>query len=123
MVRGIADAPHIGQIIVWRYEDYASLFKPITQALVGAQAASHLMPSERRINRGLSAAAVADVLHRQADAAIDLPATVARYMLSVDHGYPAFDAFTQEEHAASETAYASQIERIAGLPGVMVLRP
>ena len=123
MIKDIADAPHIRQIIVWRYEDYASLFKPIMQALVGAQAASHLMPAERRINRGLSAAAVADVLHRQRHGAIDLPATEARSMLSVDHGYPAFDAFTAEEHAASEAAYAAQIERIAALPGVTVLRP
>ncbi|WP_108817008.1 hypothetical protein [Loktanella sp. Alg231-35] len=123
MIRDMVDAPNIGHITVWRYEDYASLFEPITQALVGTQAASHLMPSERRINRGLSSAAVAEVLHRRGDSTIDLPATVARQMLSVDHGYPAFDAFTPAEHAASEVAYTAQIEGIAALPDVTVLRP
>lgn len=123
MIKSIHDAPNIAEITVWRYEDYAALFTQITTALVGAEVAGHLMPSERRINRGLSSAAVAEVLHRHADTTIDLPASVARHMLSVDDGYPAFDAFSPQIHEASEIAYAAQLDRIASLPRVTVLRP
>ncbi|WP_333715028.1 hypothetical protein [Yoonia sp.] len=123
LVQDLRTTKGIGQITVWRYEDYRVLFPRIVAAMLGEVAARHVPVVDRPINTGLSAAAVAEVLHRGDTA--DLPdiARRARALLPVADGYPPFDAFTPEDHAKSEQHYANQVAAIGMIPGVTLLRP
>jgi len=121
LVRRIRAAPGVGEVTVWRHEDYRVLFPQIVAALVGAQAARHVPTVDRPINAGLSAPAVAEVLHRAADGDVTDLAKRARSLLPIADGYPPFDAFTPREHAISDRHYAAQVAAIAAMPGVTLL--
>lgn len=112
-----------GRITVWCYEDYAAHFPALMAAMLGADRADLACPIDQRIHVSLSAAAVAEVLHRhQGDATADL-ALIARRLLPVAAGYPRFDGFTAADHAAADTAYAAQIAAIAAIKDVTMLAP
>ena len=119
-IRAVKD---VGRVVVWRYEDYIPLFQTIVGELVGAERA-HLVPEvQRKINAGLSAAAVAEILHRSEHDPIEKLGFAARGMLPVQAGFPAFDGYSAEEHALSEAVYGKQCEAIANLDGVTMLTP
>ena len=123
LVKRIRGAKGVGRLTVWRYEDYAALFPQIVSGLVGDELAPHVQPVDRKINSGLSAAAVAEVLHRSQHDPIEKHGVLARKMLSVQAGYPPFDAYSAEEHDRSDAVYASQIAAISKIKGVTLLRP
>ena len=116
-------AKGVGRVFVWRYEDYVPLFPKIMAELVG-QDHAHLVPMiPRKVNVGLSAAAVAEVLHRTAHDPVERIGMRARNMLPVGAGYPAFDAFSAQEHAASDAVYSGQLAQIGAMEGVTLWRP
>lgn len=123
LVKRIRAAKGVGHVYVWRYEDYIPLFPEIMAALVGQEQAHLVSVIPRKVNIGLSAAAVAEVLHRNAYDPIERIAMRARNMLPVDGGYPPFDAFDTADHAASDMVYAAQLDRIAAMKGVTLMRP
>lgn len=123
VVGRIRAARGVGRVTVWRYEDYAVLFPQIVAGLVGADKAHHVQMVERSINPGLSAAAVAEVLHRSVHGDIDRIGFLARKLLPVQAGYPPFDGYTADEHARSDAAYAAQIAAISAMDDVTFLRP
>lgn len=112
----------VGRVFVWRYEDYADVFPQIVAALAGS-AAHHIPHVQRRINAGLSSAAAAEVLHRNAQAPDAKAGYLARKMLPVRPDFPAFDGFLPEDHALSEVAYQTQMDAIAAMAGVTILQP
>lgn len=123
LVARIRATKGIGAVTVWRYEDYAALFPRILCAMLGEGPARHVPRVDRPINAGLSAPAVAEVLHRAAAEVTPGLARQLRGLLPVEEGYPPFDAFTPEEHAMSDAHYAEQVMQIAAMPGVTFLRP
>lgn len=123
LARGLAETHGVKDITVWRYEDYRALFPHIVTALIGNEAAPAVTPHDRQINKGLSMQAVAEVLHRANDAEIDVPASVARHLLSTDMGFAPFDAFAPDDHAASAAEYAVQWAAMADIPKVTRLSP
>lgn len=123
LVQDLRTTKGVGQITVWRYEDYRALFPRIVAAMLGEAAARHVPVVDRPINTGLSAAAVAEVLHRGETPDLPEIARRVRALLPVEDGYSRFDAFTPEEHAMSEQHYAAQVAAIARIPGVTLLRP
>lgn len=125
LVRRVRGARGVGQVTVWRYEDYAALFDRIVAGLVGPEHAHHVQFVARNVNPGLSATAVAEVLHRHA-CGQDLPknfGAIARTILPLEAGFPRFDAYTPDEHARGDAVYAAQIDAIDALDGVTLLRP
>ncbi len=123
LVARIRATPGVGKVTVWRHEDYNALFGRIVAAMLGEGPARHVPEVNRAINAGLSAAAVAEILHRSEVSDQPAIARRARMLLPVEAGYPPFDAFTAEEHAASDQRYAAQIAAIAAMPDVTLLRP
>jgi hypothetical protein len=110
----------VGCITVWRFEDYVPLFPKIVAALVGAQAGACVPQVRRKINVGLSAAAVENLLQHTAPP----DSTVGhklRGTMPVKEGQPAFDGFTAAEHAASAVVYANQIAAISAMKDVTVM--
>lgn len=123
LVSRLRAARGVGAVTVWRYEDYGTLFPQIIAGLVGQDAAASVTPPRRRVNRGLSAAAVAQVLEQAGDVTGENSARAARKALPVEDGHPPFDGFSEKEHAISDAAYARQIAAIAQMDGVNLLRP
>ena len=123
LVRRIRAVPGVGQLVVWRYEDYHAVFPQIVAGLVGDEQAPLVADLGRSFNRGLSATAVAEVLHRGATDGIATTANAARDLLPVEAGYPPFDAFTPAEHAMSDARYGAQVDAIAAMEGVTLLQP
>ncbi|WP_322890545.1 MULTISPECIES: hypothetical protein [unclassified Yoonia] len=123
LVARLRAAPGVGQLVVWCFEDYAAHFPAICAALLGPAAAGLVQPIDRYIHRSLSAAAVAEVLHRHGSAGLADLGMAARRVLPVEEGYPAFDGFSPAEHAAGDAAYRTQIAAIAAIPEVTLLDP
>lgn len=123
LVTRLRAAKGVGRLTVWRHEDYARVFPQITAGLVGAEFAHHVVPINRRVNAGLSSAAVAEVLHRTAEGPVEKIGFTARKLLPVSEGYLPFDGFLPQEHATGDAAYAAQIAGIAALEGVTLLQP
>ena len=122
LVLRLRAAPGVGQITLWRQEDYGTLFPRIVAGLAG-EAAPHVTPVARYVHRSLSAPMVAEILHRGLPMS-DMPASQnLRRMLSVEAGYPPFDGYDTATHAAGDAAYAAQIAAIAQMDGVTLLRP
>jgi hypothetical protein len=113
----------IGRVVVWRYEDYATLFPTICAQMLGEGPGALVPPLAQRIHTSLTATAVAEVLHRANSGDTGPTMTDARRLLSAEMGFPRFDGFTAAEHQASEAAYTDQVARIAATPGVTLLRP
>ncbi|MDX8354102.1 hypothetical protein [Cognatiyoonia sp. IB215182] len=123
LVARLRAAEGVGQVTVWRYEDYATLFPRICSALVGARAASLVRPLDRRIHEGLSAEAVSETLARHAKDQTEKLGFAMRKTMPVGPDHPRFDGFGPDDHAAGDAAYAHQIAGIRELSGVTFLDP
>ncbi len=123
LVLRLRAAPGIGQLVVWCHEDYATHFPAICAGLLGTEAAQLVRPLDRHVHRSLSAAAVAEVLHRHAMGEKDDLGQAARRLLPVEDGYPPFDGFSPAYHAAGDTAYRAQVVAIGAIRGVTLLDP
>ncbi len=113
----------VGRLVVWCYEDYATHFNAICAGLLGPAAAALVRPIAHHIHRSLSAAAVAEILHRHALGGSGDLGVGLRGLLPVEDGYPPFDGFTRAEHAAGDASYRAQIAAIGAMPGVTLLDP
>lgn len=118
LVARIKNTPGVRSLTVWRYEDYTALFPRITQDMTGAKIA----PRKERVHPGLSQDAVARILMRYADGKGRNAAIRARDMFPAGPDHRAFDAFDAEEHDAAATQYAAQINQIAAMGDVTLLK-
>ena len=123
LVSRLRAARGIGRVTVWRYEEYGDVFAQIITGLVGQEAAPLVAPRPRHINRGLSAAAVAQVLAQAQSGVVEDSAKMARKALPIEDGHAPFDGFSHQEHAIGDAAYGRQIAAIAQMDGVTLLRP
>ncbi len=121
LVAGLRAAQGVGAVTVWQYEDYGAIFPKIVAGLVGKGAAHCVVPRPRRINRGLSAAAVQHVLDADSTTEEKI-ARAARQMMPIEDGYAPFDGFAAEEHAIADAIYARQLAAIAQMQGVDLLQ-
>lgn len=112
-------APGVRQVTVWRYEDYPQVFGQIIAGLVGKDKAPLVSRVKRRINPGLSAAAVAALLAGQGD---EKHGYALRDQYAVTDGHAPFDGFADQLHTTSAADYARQIAAIAAMDDVTLLR-
>ena len=115
-------APGVGRLIVWRQEDYASVFNQIKQLMLG-DAAPLVSPDPKRVHQGLSADAVLDVQIRHAAGERGTLVQDARAAYPKGPAHPGFDLFLPEQHAAAQVRYDHQIAQIADMQGVTLLQP
>ncbi len=123
LVRRLRRARGVNRLTVWRYEDYQPLFPQICAGLVGEDESRLVRPLPRRIHVGLSSRAVAEVLQKSDETAVERVANLARKHFPVSAEAPAFDGFDADQHAVAARAYAAQAKAIEGLAGVTFLRP
>ena len=112
----------IRRLTIWRYEDYHDLFDPIMGALLGPDA-PRVRPIDRLVNGGLSAAAVQFTLDHHAEGVDGPLVQLARDTHPVGPDSPPHDGFDAEERALSLAFYDQQVEIIAQMDGVTLLRP
>ncbi|WP_341368314.1 hypothetical protein [Yoonia sp. BS5-3] len=122
LVTRLRGAKGVGQLTVWRHEDYADVFTQICAGLVGPDRAQIVAPLPRRIHEGLSAAAVTETLQRHAAGEGDKAGFAMRKMWPVGPAHPSFDGFDSDEHARAAAAYAAQTAAIAGMEDVTFLK-
>lgn len=122
LVMRLRGAEGLRNLVVWRHEDYAAMFPAICAAMVGPDNAHLVTPLPRRIHEGLSAMAVTETLQRHAQGEIEKTGFSMRKMWPVGPDQPTFDGFDAEEHVIGDAAYAAQVDAIAGLSGVTLLK-
>jgi hypothetical protein len=105
----------IRSIIVWPFEDYEPLYSRILSLMLGATAASRINWSPDTVNEGLSKATVSRLL-----AGDDHPMRGSE--LSDSEEQIKFDIYNGTEHAKSGMFYADQLEEIAAMRHVHLLR-
>ena len=116
ILRRLRGTPGVNRLTVWRHEDYADVFRPICQTLLG-DCNVPVTPVAEVVHGGLSQEAVRRTLAGNSDAA------TARAACPVGPEDPPFDAFTPEERDLSRDFYAAQVADVAAIPGVDLLRP
>lgn len=119
VVRRLRATPGVNRLTVWRYEDYIPLFPQISERLLG-DCGIPIAPLPDAVHGGLSCAAVANVLAAGPDG--DLNPVAARQAWPVGPGNPPYNAFAAEEVALSRAFYAAQVDEIAAMDGVDLLR-
>lgn len=116
--------PQVGKVTVWRYEDYAQVFRLVCRRMLRWRIGGQMNPLPTRVHEGLSAQAVAQYFDWRAagQETLDLGAR-ARAAHPVSQGCDKFRLFDAAQMAASDHAYARQIARIDAMEGVTLLRP
>jgi len=119
LARRIAKTPGLRRLVVWRYEDYGTLFDRIAAEMLGAHGL--VSPVAGKVHQGLSARAVA-AMHDWADAGeTGQLAILARETYPISETSPAFAAYT--DTTASAALYLEQQAKIARIPNVQFLMP
>ncbi|MDO5529701.1 MAG: hypothetical protein Q4F71_09885 [Paracoccus sp. (in: a-proteobacteria)] len=121
----IAAMPSVTRVIVWRYEDYRALRPEICARMLRPELAG-LVPDPAPNNTGMSQAAY-ELYTKRALEDIEAPLKdlVKEAMRALPRGpdRPGLRLLDDETYARSAAHYAAEIERIAQIPGVELLRP
>lgn len=121
LIARLKSATGVKSITIWRYEDYRDLFHQVTALMTGVPGA--VLPIEGRSHRGLSQRAVDEVMRLATKPKQKGLGQAARSEFPVSDENPPFRPLSDEEHAQARADYRVQIEQIAGLDGVRLLRP
>lgn len=125
LARRLLAVPGVRRLTVWRYEDYAALRPQILQAMIGRRAAQRVAPAQM-VNPGISQAAydafVAAALEDSDTPTRTLLAAACRRFPKAE-GVAPMRILAPELHAESQHRYASDMDDLAGLDRVRLLRP
>ena len=118
LVARLRAIPNLGEIIVWRFEEYRWRFYKATAAMMGPDADIRIAPIPNKVHIGPSEAAVDYILSQgQADCVDE-----ARARFPVSDANPAFAPFDAAQIGAATEAYDAQIAQIDQMGGVTILR-
>ena len=123
LVRSIAALPFQGDLVVWRYEDYAVKRDEVIDLMAGQPLAGRLSYPKKAINQGLSAEAIKDVLTAAARGEADRRRAhrARRAFPKGQTGTSRFDPWSGAERAAAAAEYQAELERLAQLPNLRLL--
>lgn len=119
----IAEIPDLGRFVVWRYEDYQTLWPRLMAEMLGAKAATGLAPYPHRPNPGMSQRAVKEILTTYADHPKRISGAKLRSEYPIDAANPKFELYDKSEQAVADAAYAAQVEHLTRTPGITFLTP
>ncbi len=127
LVMRLKAVPGVGQIVLWRYEDYARLGTPIAGELLGDESFADLF--SQFADRPLTGVSAAALEHAAALVAatpgLELKQAIKRAMMRFPKSrrYPALDPFTPFVQKRSRRLYRSDWVLLQSLPGVTCLLP
>lgn len=111
----------VGEVFVWRQEDYAENPRPVYRRLLRWRTGGQVKTIEHRVHQGLSAAAVRSTLQRAVDGETGGIAGHARHAFPVNEQNKPFKLYAASTYVAAEKIYADQMARISAMDGVTVL--
>ena len=120
-VARIRATPGIGDIVVWRQEDYAENPRPVLRKLLQWRAGGKVKLIKERVQQGLSSAAVRLTLQQAADGATGRIASQARQQFPINETNEPFKLYASSTLAQAEQIYADQVAQIAAMDGVQLL--
>lgn len=123
LVKRIRALPGVDMLVVWRYEDYCSVFSSICAHLIGDERQIIVRPIKRVVHPSLSSPAVEEILRRHSSQQVKSPSLSTGKLFPVEEGHPPFDGFSRDVHHTIDEVYRSQVISIAVTPGVTLLTP
>lgn len=120
-VARIRATPGLGDIFVWRQEDYAQNPRPVMRRMLRWRTGAKLEITEQLVNQGLSGPAVRQTLQQAVDGAEGKLAAQARKQFPVNDKNPPFKLYAASTLAEADAIYADQMAKIAGMDGVELL--
>jgi hypothetical protein len=115
LVRGLANAPGIESLMVWRYEDYGQIFNYLMRRMLRWKLGTVIEPFHSPLHPGLSVAAVQQIIDWRVQGRGGPLASMARRDLPVNADNPRFALFQEDEKAAARRSYDAQIQEICGI--------
>jgi len=119
-IRGIET---VGDIFVWRQEDYETSQRLILRRMLRWKVGGKVDILPGRIHQGLSVNAVRQTLEWAKDKKEGPLAGTARGMHPISEANPAFQLYADRVFAEAKAGYDAQVERINAMEGVTVLHP
>ena len=113
----------IGQVYLWRQEDYNAVLPQILQHLLHWDDTSMMQMIEGRVHQGLSVSAVQQTIEFASEGQTGKLAREARRLFPVGEHHAQFELFSASAQRKSAEMYAVQMAKIAEISGVTVLRP
>ncbi|SLN77966.1 hypothetical protein [Roseisalinus antarcticus] len=123
LVRRLLTVPRVGEVVVWRKEDYPEVAFQAADGLAGARIARPFWFSHKPLHEGLSAPAAAAALEAPVGKARATAAEAARKRFPISAGHPRLRPFDGELEALAAEYYAAQWQRLAAMPRVRLIRP
>lgn len=123
VVRGLAEAEGIEQVVVWRYEDYTELFPFLMRRMLRWKLGNTLKPFARPLHQGLSGRAMRHLMNWKAEGKGGPLATDARRKFPVSEQTPKFELFDDAIKAEAAALYDAQIAAIRGIEKVDFITP
>lgn len=115
--------PAVGDLFVWRQEDYDRTQRLILRRLLPEALASKVEINSDRVNQGMSDAAVHDTLRRTHEGETGPLARAARYEFPIGQDHKPFELYAPETLAVAQSIYDAQFEQIIAMDGITVLHP
>lgn len=120
-VARIRAIPGLGNVTVWRQEDYANNQRDVYRQMIPSHTADNLKLLKHYVNKGLSTEAVKATLRFAAEGKTDGIVGKARKEFPINKMNEPFKLYTAETYAEADQIYADQMARIAGMDGVTLL--
>ncbi len=127
-VAALRAIPGLGDMYVWRQEDYEQSQRMILRRLLGWRVGPKIETVEGRVHQGLSSNAVRQTLewaHEGREGPLARDARAKYPVTSVAHApmNKPFQLYAAATYAEAADIYAAQMTQIEGMEGVTVLQP
>ncbi len=120
-VTRIRATPGLGNVVVWRQEDYSDNPRPVLRKLLQWRAGGKVKVIDERLHQGLSSPAVRLTLQQAADGETGRLASEARKRFPINEMNEPFKLYAASTLAEAEQIYADQVAQIAAMDGVQLL--
>lgn len=122
-VERIRTVPGIGQIFIWRQEEYEATLPQILSRLLRWEDANRIQLIEGRVHQGLSVTAVQKTLEAASEGQTGKLARDARRAYPVGENHQQFQLYSPSTLRKAADIYGAQMDKIEKMEGVTVLRP
>ncbi|OUD09439.1 hypothetical protein BVC71_06175 [Marivivens niveibacter] len=117
VVRAIAQVEGVKSVHVWRYEDYASVFKTLVRRMLRWRLGGVVEPIDRIVHEGLTDRAMAEIM---ADKAAGRPVNSAqtRRQFPMKDGYQKYRLYDDRARQEAQALYDVQVDAIKSMDKV-----
>lgn len=122
-VARLRSVPRVGDIYVWRQEDYDPTLRLIMRRMLRWGTGGRIEPVKGRVHQGLSSAAVRQTLAWAQEGRTEKLAGTARSMFPINDTNKAFKLYAASTLAEADKIYDAQVAQIEAMKGVKLLHP